>query len=56
MNDEAVREELLALLRGGHAHMGFDEAVADFPSEAMNETAPNLTYTPWELLEHGCTA
>lgn len=52
MSDEVVREEMLALLKGGHAHMGFDEAVADFPPEAMNETAPNLTYTPWELLEH----
>ena len=52
MSNEVVREELLALLKGGHAHMDFDDAVADFPPEAMNETAPNLTYTPWELLEH----
>jgi hypothetical protein len=57
MNDEVVREQLLELLRGGHAHMDFDEAVADFPPEAMNETAPNVLapkapYTPWELLEH----
>jgi hypothetical protein len=52
MSDEVVREQLLALLRGGHAHMDFDDAVADFPPEAMNERAPNVTYTPWELLEH----
>jgi hypothetical protein len=52
MSDEVVREELLALLRGGHAHMDFDEAVADFPPEAMNKTAPQVSYTPWELLEH----
>jgi hypothetical protein len=52
MRDEVLREQLLELLRGGHAHMDFDEAVADFPLEAMNETAPNVTYTPWGLLEH----
>jgi hypothetical protein len=52
MNDEVVREQLLTLLRGGHAHMDFDKAVADFPPEAMNETAPKAPYTPWELLEH----
>jgi len=52
VNDDGLRDQLVALLRGGHAHMGFDEAVADFPPQAMNETAPNVPYTPWELLEH----
>lgn len=52
VSDNVLREELLELLRGGHAHMGFDEALADFPPEAMNERGPNLPYTPWELLEH----
>ncbi|MFW6115754.1 MAG: DinB family protein [Chloroflexota bacterium] len=52
MNQDVLRKQLLALLGGGHAHMGFDEAVTDFPPEAMNEQAPNVAYTPWELLEH----
>lgn len=52
MSDEVLREQLLALLQGGHAHMGIEEAVKDFPAEAMNENAPNVSYTPWELLEH----
>ena len=30
----------------------FDEAVADFPDEAMNERAPNVEYTPWHIIEH----
>src|SRR5690348_10711138 len=47
-----VREELLALLRGGNAHMPFDEAVADFPTESINVRPPHVTYTPWQLLEH----
>ena len=40
------------LLRGGNAHMSFDEAVADFPEWAINERAPNVEYTPWHLVEH----
>lgn len=56
MNDEVLRQQLLELLQGGHAHMGVDQAVRDFPPEAMNDTAPNVSYTPWELLEHICIA
>lgn len=52
MSDDAQREQVLALLRGGNAHMSFDEAVADFPPERINERPPNVPYTPWHLLEH----
>ena len=51
-NDRVVRDQLIALLRGGNAHLGFDNAVADFPLEYVNSKAPNLTYTPWHILEH----
>ena len=50
--DQLMREQLLALLRGGHAHMEFDRAVAEFPPEYINRTPPNVPYTPWHLLEH----
>jgi hypothetical protein len=46
------RQHLLMLLGDGHAHMGFDEAIRDFPAEAMNRKVPNATYTPWHILEH----
>ena len=32
--------------------MPFDEAVADFPDDAINRRPPNVDYTPWHLLEH----
>lgn len=32
--------------------MPFEEAVADFPDEAMNVRPPNVDYTPWHLIEH----
>jgi hypothetical protein len=52
MDDPAFRGELVRLLEGDDAHMRFEEAVADFPDEAINSFAPNLTYTPWHLVEH----
>jgi hypothetical protein len=51
-NDEVLREQLLSLLGGGRAHMSFDQAVGDFPMDAINAHAPNATYSPWDLLEH----
>jgi hypothetical protein len=50
--DKVMREQLLALLRGGNAHLGFDDAVANFPLEHINTKPPNVPYTPWRLLEH----
>jgi hypothetical protein len=52
MNDSVLREQLVQLLGGGHAHMPFDQAVADFPLEWANKRPPSVTYTPWHLLEH----
>src|SRR5687768_523044 len=50
--DGVLREQLVRLLRGGMAHMTFDEAVADFPMGRINERFPNSATTPWHLLEH----
>jgi hypothetical protein len=52
MDEESLRRQLAELLDGVGAHMSFDEAVADFPDEAMNRRPPNVEYTPWHLLEH----
>lgn len=47
-----LREHLLALLRGGNAHMTFTEAVADFPENQINARPANVEYTFWHLVEH----
>jgi hypothetical protein len=53
MNTEsALRTQLLELLRGGHAHMSFDEAVGEFPMGRINESPPGVSYSLWHLLEH----
>lgn len=50
--DQVMREQLLALLRGGNAHMGLEGAVVDLPLEQINTKPPNVPYTFWHLLEH----
>lgn len=50
--DKVMRDQLLALLRGGQAHLTFNQAVAEFPMEYINRRPPNVSYTPWHLLEH----
>ncbi len=52
MDDNALRQQLARFLDGRDAHMPFDAAVADFPDDAINAKAPNVTYTPWHLAEH----
>ncbi|HEX5147789.1 MAG TPA: DinB family protein [Candidatus Limnocylindrales bacterium] len=52
MDDEPLRQQIAELLDGVGAHMAFDEAVADFPDDAINRRPPNVEYTPWHLLEH----
>jgi len=51
-SDQVVREQLLALLNGGNAHMSFEQAVENFPAEHFNTKPANVTYTPWHILEH----
>ncbi|HML24590.1 MAG TPA: DinB family protein [Aggregatilinea sp.] len=51
-DDTVLRQQVLALLRGGNAHMTIDDAVADFPLDRINERPPNVSYSPWDLLEH----
>ncbi len=50
--DDVLRQQLLELLRGGNAHMGFGEIVADFPLKFMNEKTQNMPYSFWQIVEH----
>ncbi len=52
MADEALREQLLYLLRGGGAHLNFEEAIADLPEGLRGASSDGMPHTPWRLLEH----
>jgi hypothetical protein len=51
-SDQALREHLLYLLRGGGAHLDFDAAIADLPVELRGAKPAGVPHTPWRLLEH----
>jgi len=51
-DDAVMHEQLLELLRGGGAHLAFDDAVADLPAELRGAKPPGQPHTPWRLLEH----
>ena len=51
-HDQSLREHVLFQLRGGGAHMSFDDFVRDFPAELCDQLIHNLPYTPWQVLEH----
>ncbi|HEV2425020.1 MAG TPA: DinB family protein [Terriglobia bacterium] len=50
--DRSLRDHVLYLLRGGGAHLDFDKAIADLPSEQRGLKAAGLPFTAWRLLEH----
>jgi hypothetical protein len=51
-SDKILREHLLSLLKGGNAHMPFEDAVKNYPQDKINEKFPNGEYSSWHLLEH----
>lgn len=51
-NDQILRQHLLELLDGAHAHAPFDKGVADFPAKLRGEVPKGLPHSAWMLLEH----
>jgi len=45
-------DQLLALLRGGQAHVAFDDAVRDFPVELRGVVPEKLSHSAWQVVEH----
>ncbi len=52
MHNQLLREHVLSLLRGGSAHLTFDDAIADMPAALRGKRAPGSPHTAWQLLEH----
>jgi hypothetical protein len=50
--DDSIRKHVLYLLRGGGAHLSFDDFISGFPADLCNRHLEGLPYTPWQVLEH----
>jgi hypothetical protein len=51
-SNKALRDEVVWLLRGGHAHVGFKNAVAGMPATLQGKKPRGAPYSPWQQLEH----
>ena len=51
-SDQSLRQHLLELLDGGHAHANFDNVVADFPAKLRGERPAGLPHSAWMLVDH----
>ena len=50
--DQALREQLVSLLKGGQAHVHFMDAIEGFPESKRGAFVEGLRHTGWQLLEH----
>ena len=50
--DASLREHLLKLLTAEQAHLNFDAATKNIPTELRGKRPAGADHSPWELLEH----
>jgi hypothetical protein len=48
----SLRQHLVELLIGGHAHAKFEDAIKDLPPKLRGAKPQNFSHSPWMLLEH----
>jgi len=51
-NDAALREHVVNLLTGGHAHATFEQAVNGLEVELRGKVPKGAEHSPWQVLEH----
>jgi len=52
VKDDALREDVALLLRGGRAHISFERAIDRWPEDLRGKTPRAAPYSPWQQLEH----
>jgi len=50
--NHSLREHLLELLTGGHAHAKFEDAIKGLPAKLRGAKPANFPHSPWMILEH----
>ncbi len=51
-HDQALRDHLVSLLKGGEAHVHFMDAIEGFPEAKRGTFVEGFRHTGWQLLEH----
>ncbi len=51
-HDQSLRQHLLELLQGGHAHATFDAVIANLPANLRAKKPAGYPHSLWMLLEH----
>ena len=51
-DERSLRQQVLALLAGGGAHVGFDDVISGLPANLRGRKPTDLPHTAWMLLEH----
>jgi uncharacterized damage-inducible protein DinB len=49
---QELRDQLLFLLSGGGAHLGFEALAAEFPVSRLGAKPEGLAHTVWQLIYH----
>jgi hypothetical protein len=47
-----LRQHLIDLLKGGSAHVKFDDVVTEIPAKLRGQKPAGMPHSPWMLLEH----
>ena len=50
--ENAIRKQLVELLRGEQAHATFEDVVKNFPPKLRGVAPTGLPYSAWQVLEH----
>src|SRR5215472_12603378 len=51
-HDAELRAHLVELLKSGHAHATFEDAVKELPGGLRGEVPEGAEHSPWQVLEH----
>jgi hypothetical protein len=51
-HNKQLREHLIDLLKGGGAHVTFEDSVKNLPDKLRGVKPSPLPHSPWMLLEH----
>jgi DinB superfamily len=51
-HDQLLRQHLVDLLKGGNAHINFEEVVKRFSKTNRGQKPSGFPHSPWMLLEH----